>query len=80
MTIMTVGVPDVIEYDAFPLRSVLLVTRKNYPPPLSKYSFTNIHARLFCFAILFGIFIAARTVTRIRALVRVDVPLSLMVK
>jgi len=76
MNIVTVAVQDVIDYDlSLPGRSSPYPTKVT-PPRIQNLRSVNIHARLFCFAI----FIAARTVTRIRALVRVNTSLSLKVK
>ena len=75
MTIMTVGVRDVIECDlSLPGRSCHYPA-KIYPPPphCPKYSFCQ-HSRPF---ILLCIFIAAGRVTRIRALIRVKMSSAL---
>ena len=70
MTIMTEAVQGVIEYDRFSRWSILL---QKHHLVIKIFLLANIHARLFCcFASLFGIFIAVRIVTRIRALVRVE--------
>lgn len=71
MTIMTVAVQDVIEYDlSLPGRA------SPYPAKITPARYQNIRSvNIHAPFILLCIFIAARTVTRIRALVRVDMSL-----
>ena len=83
MTVTTVVLQDVIECDPFSHRSILLThtPRKKKPSVVKNFLLGGIHPGLFCrFAYLFGIFIAVRTVTPTRILVRARISPSLPVK
>ena len=83
MTVTTVGLQDVIEYDPFSHRSILLSppAKKNPLSVVKNFLLGGIHPGLFCrFAYLFGLFIAVRTVTPTRIHVRARISPSLPVK
>ena len=84
MTVTTVVLQDVIEYDHFSHRSILLAPlprKKKILLVVKNFLLGGIHPGLFCrFAYHFALFIAVRTVTPTRILVRARICPSLPVK